>query len=119
MLAPVAAVYLATLQLLGTGTLLGHGGWHVLWLLSSGPVTALPLLLYGASARRIPLSTLGTLQYMAPTLQFVLGVVVFGEVMPVDRWVGFGLVWVALVIFTVDLLRARPRRAVAVPADAH
>ena len=110
-LAPVALAYLVALQVAGTGTVLGHGAGHVLWLLSSGPVTALPLLLFGASARRIPLTTLGTLQYIGPTLQFVLGVVVLGEVMPLERWVGFGLVWVALAIFTVDLLRGRPRRA--------
>ena len=84
--------------------------------MSAGPVTAVPLLLYGASARRIPLTTLGTLQYIGPTLQFVLGVAVFGEVMPVDRWIGFALVWVALVIFTVDLLRAHPRRDATVEA---
>lgn len=117
-LAPVAAAYLVALQVIGTGTLLGHGAGHVVWLLSSGPVTALPLLLYGASARRIPLTTLGTLQYIGPTLQFVLGVAVLGEVMPVDRWIGFGLVWVALVIFTIDLVRGHPRRA-AVPAEVH
>ena len=114
-LAPLAAAYLVGLQVVGTGTLLGHGAGHVLWLLSSGPITAVPLLLYGASARRIPLTTVGTLQYIGPTLQFVLGVTVFGEVMPVDRWIGFGLVWIALVIFTVDLLRARPRGAAELP----
>jgi chloramphenicol-sensitive protein RarD len=113
-LAPLAAAYIVALQLAGTGTLTGHGAGHVLLLLSTGPVTAVPLLLYGASARRIPLATLGTLQYLAPTLQFLLGVAVFGEAMPPERWVGFGLVWVALVVFTVDLLRARP----AEPAEA-
>lgn len=118
-LAPVALAYLVVLQTTGAGTVFDHGTGHVLWLLSSGPVTALPLLLYGASARRIPLTTLGTLQYIGPTLQFVLGVAVLGEVMPLDRWIGFGLVWVALVIFTVDLLRARPRRAAPVAAEVH
>lgn len=112
-LAPVAIAYVVALQAAGAGTVLGHGAGHVLWLLSSGPVTAVPLLLFGASARRIPLTTLGTLQYIGPTLQFVLGVTVLGEVMPLERWVGFGLVWIALVIFTVDLVRARPRRVPA------
>ena len=114
-LAPLAAAYLVALQVVGSGTLLGHGAGHVALLMSTGPVTAVPLLLYGASARRIPLTTVGTLQYIGPTLQFVLGVTVFGEVMPVDRWIGFGLVWIALAIFTVDLLRTRPHRD-AVPA---
>jgi chloramphenicol-sensitive protein RarD len=117
-LAPLAVAYLVILQLAGTGSFVGQGAWHTALLVATGPVTAVPLLLFGAAARRIPLTTLGTLQYLAPTLQFLLGVVVYGEVMPAARWIGFGLVWVALVIFTVDLLRARPRRAVAeiVPA---
>ena len=109
-LAPLAATYLVFLQLAGTATLTGHGAGHVALLVLTGPVTAVPLLLFGAAARRIPLTTLGTLQYRAPTLQFLLGVVVYGEVMPAERWVGFGLVWVALVVFTVDLVRSRPRR---------
>ena len=113
-LAPVAVAYIVFLQLTGAGTFLGHGAGHAVLLLATGPVTAVPLLLFGASARRIPLTTLGTLQYLAPTLQFLLGVVAYGEVMPAERWVGFGLVWVALVIFTVDLLRARPHRPTAV-----
>lgn len=109
-LAPLAAAYLVFLQLAGTATLTGHGAGHVALLVLTGPVTAVPLLLFGAAARRIPLTTLGTLQYLAPTLQFLLGVVVYGEVMPAERWVGFGLVWVALAVFTVDLVRSRPRR---------
>jgi chloramphenicol-sensitive protein RarD len=109
-LAPVAAAYLVVLQLAGTGTLTGNGAGHVALLLAAGPVTAIPLLLYGASARRIPLSTVGMLQYLAPTIQFLLGLLVFGEAMPPERWAGFGLVWLALVLFTVDLIRSRPRR---------
>ena len=121
-LAPVAAAYLVALQLAGTGTLTGHGAGHVALLVAAGPVTAVPLLLYGASARRIPLSTVGMLQYLAPTIQFVIGLVVFGEAMPPERWIGFGLVWLALVLFTVDLIRSRPRRAnedVVAAAELH
>jgi chloramphenicol-sensitive protein RarD len=95
-----------------------YGVGHAALLLAAAPVTAVPLLLYGASARRIPLSTLGVLQYLGPSLQFVIGVTVFDEVMPTERWVGFGLVWLALVIFTLDLVRARPRRPEVVVADA-
>jgi chloramphenicol-sensitive protein RarD len=112
-LAPLAAVYLVVLQLAGAGSLTEHGAGHVALLLASGPVTAVPLLLFGAAARRIPLTTLGTLQYLAPTIQFLLAVVVYGEVMPAERWVGFGLVWVALVVFTVDLLRSHAGRSPA------
>jgi chloramphenicol-sensitive protein RarD len=105
-LAPLAVVLLVYLEVVGTGTLTGHGAWHVVLLMLAGPVTALPLLLYGAAARRIPLTTLGVLMYLTPTLQFLWGVLVIGEPMPVERWVGFALVWLALVVFTVDLFRA-------------
>jgi chloramphenicol-sensitive protein RarD len=112
-----ALALVVVLQLAGVGTLTGHGVTHVALLISAGPVTAVPLLLYGAAARRIPLTTLGTLMYLTPTLQFLWGVLVVGEAMPAERWVGFGLVWLALVIFTVDLLR--PRTApVTVPDPA-
>jgi chloramphenicol-sensitive protein RarD len=111
-LAPLAAALLVYLEVVGTGTLTGYGAWHVVLLMLAGPVTALPLLLYGAAARRIPLTTLGVLMYLTPTLQFLWGVLVIGEPMPVERWVGFALVWLALVIFTVDLLRhTRPHTA--------
>lgn len=111
-LGPLAAVLLVSLQLAGTGTLTGHGGWHVVLLVLAGPVTAIPLLLYGAAARRIPLTTLGVLMYLTPTLQFLWGVLVIDEPMPAERWVGFGLVWLALLVFTADLLR-HARRAPA------
>jgi chloramphenicol-sensitive protein RarD len=111
-LAPLAAALLVYLEAVGTGTLTDHGAWHVVLLMLAGPVTALPLLLYGAAARRIPLTTLGVLMYLTPTLQFLWGVLVIGEPMPVERWVGFALVWLALVIFTVDLVRhSRPSSA--------
>ncbi|OLL74230.1 Protein rarD [Pseudonocardia sp. Ae168_Ps1] len=86
-------------------------------MLSAGPATALPLFLYGAAARRLPLSTLGVLLYINPTLQFLWGVLVVGEAMPPTRWAGFVLVWLALVVFTIDLVR-RARRAPVAPAVA-
>ena len=118
-LAPVAAVYLVVLQLAGSGSFTGQGAWHAALLIATGPVTAVPLLLFGAAARRIPLTTLGTLQYLAPTLQFLLGVTILGETMPPARWAGFGLVWLALIVFTTDALaraRRQPRRAEPAPA---
>ncbi|MEQ3550469.1 EamA family transporter RarD [Pseudonocardia nematodicida] len=111
---PAAGVVLA-LELAGAGTFTALGPGHLLLLVATAPVTALPLLLYGASARRIPLSTLGVLMYVNPTLQFLWGVLVVGQQMPPSRWAGFVLVWLALVIFTVDLVRTA-RRPAPVPA---
>ena len=72
-------------------------------------VTTIPLLFFGAAATRVPLTTLGLLQYLAPTLQFLTGVLLYGEPMPAARLAGFGLVWLALVVFTVDALSHRRR----------
>ena len=70
-------------------------------------VTAVPLICFGAAATRIPLVTIGLLQYLAPILQFALGVLWFHEPMPAGRWVGFVLVWVALAMFTAEAIRHR------------
>ena len=85
---------------------IGHDGL----LVSSGLVTAVPLLLFGAAARRLPLSTVGLLQYLGPALQFLIGVFVYHEPMPLSRLVGFALVWTALTVLSVDGLRQRRRR---------
>ncbi len=105
-LMPVAVGYLLVLGAQGTGSFGAHGGWHMVALISSGVVTAVPLLMFGSAARRLPLSVVGMLQYIAPTMQFLFGVLVFDEHMPAARWIGFGLVWVALVVLTADGLRA-------------
>jgi chloramphenicol-sensitive protein RarD len=70
-------------------------------------VTAVPLVCFGGAATRVPMVTLGLLQYLAPILQFALGILYFHEDMPAGRWIGFGLVWLALVLFTVESLRHR------------
>ena len=117
LLTPVALGYLAFLQATG-GLTFRHLGWgHSLLLVASGLVTVVPLLFFAAAATRLPLSTLGLLQYIAPTLQFLLGVLYFGETMSVGRWIGFALVWVALVILTVYGVRQarRARRPAAEP----
>ncbi len=111
---PVALVYLAWLQWHGGANAVAHGPGHTLLLMSAGIVTAVPLVCFGGAAIRVPLVTLGLLQYLTPTLQFGLGVLYFHEDMPVGRWIGFGLVWVALVILTAESLRHR--RAVTVRA---
>ncbi|VEH28234.1 EamA family transporter RarD [Cellulomonas fimi] len=108
-LAPLALGYLVTLAATGTGSFAAHGGWHAVALATSGVVTAVPLLLFNTAARRMPLSLLGLLQYLAPVLQLLIGVVVLGERMPVARWWGFGLVWLALVLLGVDGVRNRLR----------
>lgn len=79
----------------------------------SGVVTALPLLCFAASARRLPLSVLGFLQYLSPTLIFLQGWLVLGEEIPPARWAGFGLVWVALVFLSIDTVRRARRRRLA------
>lgn len=109
-LTPVAAAVLLWLGLTGGATLLSEGPAHFWLLAASGVITAVPLIFFGAAARRLPLSTVGLLQYLAPTLQFILALVVFQEQMPPERWAGFGLVWLALVLLTVDMLGA-PGRA--------
>lgn len=105
-LTPVALVYLWWLGMTGTAAWGEHGTPHMLALVASGVVTAVPLLLFGAAARRLPLRVIGLLQYITPTMQFLVGVLVFGEEMPAARWAGFGLVWLALVVLTVDGLHA-------------
>lgn len=104
-LTPAALVYLAVLFAQGTGTFTTDGVGHALLLMSCGLITGLPLLLFGASTRRIPLSVVGMLQYLGPLLQFVVGAFIFHEPMPGTRWAGFVLVWCALVLLTADALQ--------------
>lgn len=106
---PFALAYLVWLGSTGALTFTEHGPGHALLLMSTGIVTALPLLLFGAAARRLPLSVIGMLQYLAPVLQFLVGLLVFQEHMPPARWAGFFLVWVALVLLTVDGIRQARR----------
>ncbi|QBJ94836.1 EamA family transporter RarD [Rhodococcus sp. ABRD24] len=109
--APFAIAYLVVLAVAGTGSFFGNGVGHSLLLMAAGPVTALPLLLFGVAAQRVPLTTLGILQYLTPALQMAWGVLVMHEMMPPSRWIGFVLIWAALVVFTTDaLVRARNAR---------
>ncbi|MFE9675843.1 EamA family transporter RarD [Streptomyces sp. NPDC006259] len=103
--------YLLWLSTHGGSTFTSEGAGHSALLASTGIVTALPLVCFGAAAIRVPLSTLGLLQYMAPVFQFLLGVVYFGEAMPPERWAGFALVWLALVLLTGDAWRSSHRTA--------
>ena len=112
LLGPLAIVFIVGLQISGAGTFTGHGVGHALLLMAAGPVTAIPLLLFASGARRVSLTTIGLLQFVAPVLQFMIGVWVLEEPMPLERWIGFALVWVALIVLTVDsVLHARRTRA--------
>ncbi|MFL6121238.1 MAG: EamA family transporter RarD [Actinophytocola sp.] len=102
-----ALVYVVVLQATGSGTFTSLGAGHTLLLVGGGLVTTVPLLAFAAAAVRVPLSTIGLLQYMTPSLQFVFGLLVFHEQMPPERWLGFAIVWAALVVLTVDGTRRR------------
>jgi chloramphenicol-sensitive protein RarD len=106
-LTPVAIGYLIWLQFNGGSTFLAYGLDHTLWMASSGIVTAIPLLAFGVAITRLPLTTIGMLQYIGPTVQFFVGIWVMQEPMPQERFIGFAITWVALVILTVDALRNR------------
>ena len=107
---PPALIYLLFLEFNGSAAF-GHVDWlTTLMLAGAGAVTAIPLLLFAAGARQITLTTLGLLQYLAPTLQFLLGVTVFGESVSPQQLVGFGFVWFALAIYTFDSLNHAARR---------
>lgn len=91
--------------------------WHPLLLVSSGVVTAIPLLLFAEAARRIPLVTIGLIQFITPVLQLVVSVTLLGEHLEPARWVGFAIVWVALACLTVDSLRTARRRRRPAPGE--
>ncbi len=108
LLVPFAVGFLVWIELQGTAAF-GHAAPHInALLLGSGLVTALPLALFAYGARRIPLSTVGLVQYIGPTLQFLLGVVVFKEAFTIERGIGFVFIWTALAVYAADgLWRSR------------
>jgi chloramphenicol-sensitive protein RarD len=101
-LAPIALGYLLIIGATGQGTFTSHGVGHSLLLAAAGPVTAVPLLAFAAASSRVPLSRMGLMQYLTPSIQFVIGVAVRHEPLGPVRLFGFLLVWLALAIFTVD-----------------
>ena len=105
-LLPVAAAELIWVATVGGGVQFGeHGLGSALVLAGFGFLTAVPLILFGSAARHLPLRVIGFMQYLTPTLQFILALVYFHEPMPAVRWVGFALVWSALAILSFDMLR--------------
>ncbi|MFZ6991618.1 EamA family transporter RarD [Curtobacterium sp. RRHDQ66] len=122
-LTPLAVGALVVLGVtgIGGGITFGGEGWvHALIMIGAGPATAVPLLLFASSARRLSLSTLGLTQYLTPVMQLVVGVTIQHEAMSTSRWIGFGIVWCALVILSVDSFTAarRARRTVLPAAPA-
>jgi chloramphenicol-sensitive protein RarD len=112
-LLPVAVIILFVVSARGDTTW-GHAGLgHDAWLASTGAWTAGALLVFAAGAARLPLYVMGLIQYLTPTMTFILAVTYFHEDMPVGRWLGFGLVWVALTIITVDTWRRARASAAA------
>jgi chloramphenicol-sensitive protein RarD len=111
---PLAAAYVVWLTVHGQNAFINTGSniTRVL-LMAAGPITAIPLLLFASGARQIPLSVLGLLQYLSPTLQFLLGVWIFHEAFTADRLVGFALIWLALALFAAEGLLRKP-----IPAKA-
>ena len=110
-----ALIFLIYQGTAGTGAFLQNGVSVTVLLILAGPVTSIPLLMFGYAARNIPLSMLGFIQYIAPTLQFLLGVYVYNEAFPTSRLVGFCIIWLALLLYTVEgviysrRLKVRPR----------
>lgn len=105
LLVPIAIVILLFAEARGTNSFVMDGPGITVLLILLGPVTAIPLLAFGGAATRIPLSTLGLLQFITPIGTFLLGIFVFQEVMTTQSWIGFILVWTALLVFSVDMYR--------------
>jgi len=99
---PIALIYLAVVEFTGVGAFLHDGALIDLLLIGAGVVTTIPLLMFASAAKQIPLTVVGILQYIAPTLQFLIGVFIYREPFDQSRLVGFGLVWLALIIFWVE-----------------
>jgi chloramphenicol-sensitive protein RarD len=108
---PIAIVQLILIQSIGGGILFASQGvLGMAGLAMYGALTAIPLILFGAAAQHLPLKVMGFMQYIAPIIQFTLGLVVFNEPMPTARWLGFGLVWFSLAILSFDMIRSRNQR---------
>ena len=118
-LAPIAVVVLLWLATSGETTFTVDSPSHPLLLASAGVVTAAPLLLFAAAARRVPLVTIGLLQFITPVLQLIVAVLLLGETMEPSRWIGFGIVWIALLVLVFDSIRSvRARRRLADAAES-
>jgi chloramphenicol-sensitive protein RarD len=111
-LLPIALGYILWLESTGEGTFFNNGPDHVALLISAGLVTALPLLMFGYAAKAIPLSTVGMLQYMTPTMQMLWAVLIVNEHLEPLRWAGFIIIWIAVALYLLDILAQKSRNAV-------
>lgn len=109
-LAPVGLIYLGVLQTQEVNTFTQLGAGHAALLMAAGAVTALPLLCFARAAQEMTLSSLGMIQYITPVMQMLWAVFINQEHIPPARWVGFVIIWVAVMIFVIDLAIHRPRR---------
>lgn len=112
-----ALAYLLYVNQTGEGAFLHTDALSNLLMIGAGLVTTVPLLLFSSAAQRIPLAVIGLLQYITPTLQFMLGVFVYKEAFTMAQFLGFGLVWVALIVFSLEGFLARRAQPVAAAAD--
>ena len=110
-LAPFMVVQLLVVGATSAVTFGTLGFWHSAGLVGAGLITAVPLLLFASASKRLPLVYLGFVQYLTPILQFIVGVFLLGEPMPPERLAGFAIVWLALVVLSVDLVRAGRARS--------
>jgi chloramphenicol-sensitive protein RarD len=99
---PVALIYLFIVGLRGSGAFIQDGPQVTLLLVGAGPITTIPLLLFASAAKEIPLAIIGLLQYIAPTLQFLIGVFIYKEPFDKSLLIGFVIIWIALIIFWVE-----------------
>ena len=104
-MAPAFVVVLLVMQAQGTLVYGSDDPWKALQLMGVGIASVVPLLMFGAAMPRLPLTTMGLLQYLTPVTQFVCGVLVFDEAMSTGRWIGFAIVWLSLTVFTADAWR--------------
>lgn len=118
LLVPVAAAALVWVYASGQLTMFAAGPAHFWLLVSTGVVTAVPLIFFAASAKLLPLTMMGMIQYMGPTIQFCLAVFVLKDHIGLDKWIGLSIIWVALIIFTFDAVRASRTVRISGTADA-
>jgi chloramphenicol-sensitive protein RarD len=111
-LVPLAVGWLAWFAQQPDGRLMGQGGWDILLLVMAGPITAFPLILFALAAKRLKLSTIGMMQYIGPSIQFLIAVLIFREPFGATLAIAFGFIWLALAVFTVDSMvgEAKARR---------